>query len=66
MGLRLRTGISRARFRHALGREIEEAIAPARLATLIEGGFIKLDGEGLRATAAGRQRLNAVLAALVG
>ena len=66
MGLRLRTGISRARFRHALGREIEEAIAPARLAALIEGGFIKLDGEGLRATAAGRQRLNAVLAALVG
>jgi putative oxygen-independent coproporphyrinogen III oxidase len=66
MGLRLRAGIGRARFRHALGREIEEAIAPSRLAPLIEGGFIELDGDGLRATSAGRQRLNAVLAALVG
>jgi oxygen-independent coproporphyrinogen-3 oxidase len=66
MGLRLTAGIGRARFRHALGREIEEAIAPTRLAKLIDGRFIELDGEGLRATAAGRQRLNAVLAALVG
>jgi coproporphyrinogen III oxidase-like Fe-S oxidoreductase len=49
-----------------LGREIEEAITPPRLAKLIEGGFIELDGRGLRATSAGRQRLNAVLAALVG
>jgi putative oxygen-independent coproporphyrinogen III oxidase len=65
MGLRLRAGITRARFRHALSREIEEVIAPSRLAPLIDGGFIELDGEGLRATSAGRQRLNAVLAALV-
>jgi oxygen-independent coproporphyrinogen-3 oxidase len=66
MGLRLTTGIGRARFRHALGREIEEAIAPSRMAPLIDGGFIELDDDGLRATSAGRQRLNAVLAALVG
>ena len=66
MGLRLRAGIARTRFHHALGREIEEVVAPSRLAQLIDGGFIELDGEGLRATSAGRQRLNAVLAALVG
>jgi putative oxygen-independent coproporphyrinogen III oxidase len=65
MGLRLSTGITRARFRHALGREIEEAIAPDRLGLLIGGGFVELDDEGLRATAAGRQCLNAVLAGLV-
>jgi putative oxygen-independent coproporphyrinogen III oxidase len=66
MGLRLTAGIGRARFRHALGREIEEAITPSHLAPLIDGGFIELDDDGLRATSAGRQRLNAVLAALVG
>jgi oxygen-independent coproporphyrinogen-3 oxidase len=66
MGLRLTAGIGRARFRHALGREIEEAIAPSHLAPFIDGGFIELDDDGLRATSAGRQRLNAVLAALVG
>lgn len=65
MGLRLATGIDRPRFCHALGREIEDVIDPSRLQPLIEGGFIELDGEGLRATPAGRQRLNAVLAALL-
>ena len=66
MGLRLTAGIGRARFRHALSQEIEEALAPDRLTPLIEGRFIELDDDGLRATSAGRQRLNAVLAALVG
>jgi len=66
MGLRLTAGIGRARFRDALGQEIEDAVSPARLAGLIEGGFLELDDEGLRATADGRQRLNAVLAALSG
>ena len=37
----------------------------AALARLIEGGFVTLDDERLVATAAGRQRLNAVLAALL-
>jgi hypothetical protein len=35
------------------------------MAPLIDGGFLELDEEGLRATPAGLQRLNAVLAALV-
>ncbi len=65
MGLRLSRGISRGRFRQALGCEIEEAIAPSGMAPLIDGGFLELDEEGLRATPAGLQRLNAVLAALV-
>ncbi len=65
MGLRLAEGVGRARFRAATGSEIETALDSARLADLTEGGFVVLDGERLRATAAGRQRLNAVLAALL-
>ena len=65
MGLRLTEGISRARFRAALGEEIEASLDPARLARLVDGGFLVLDAAGLRTTPAGRLRLNAVLAALV-
>jgi oxygen-independent coproporphyrinogen-3 oxidase len=65
MGLRLSRGISRQRFHQALGSDIEEAIASASMAPLIDGGFLELDETGLRATPAGLQRLNAVLAALV-
>ncbi len=65
MGLRLAEGVGRARFRAETGSEIETALDSARLADLTEGGFVVLDGERLRATAAGRQRLNAVLAALL-
>jgi putative oxygen-independent coproporphyrinogen III oxidase len=65
MGLRLAEGVERARFRAATGAELETALDAGRLADLVEGGFVRLDAAGLRATAAGRQRLNAVLAALV-
>ncbi len=65
MGLRLTEGISRARFRAAAGADIAEALDGAALAALIEGGFLALDDENLRATDAGRQRLNAVLARLL-
>ncbi len=66
MGLRLAAGIPRERFRAAAGCEIEDSIPPPRLRPLIEGGFLELDACGLRATPAGRQRLNAVLARLLG
>lgn len=64
MGLRIAEGITRERFRARTGREIEEAFDIARIARLSE--FLTLDEAGLRATAAGRMRLNAVLAALLG
>jgi len=64
MGLRLARGVARGRFLAATGRNFEDALGP-RLAPLIEGGFLELDDAGLRATAAGRQRLNAVLAGLL-
>jgi putative oxygen-independent coproporphyrinogen III oxidase len=65
MGLRLREGVARGRFRDETGAEIEAVLDAVRLRPLIEGEFLILDEAGLRATAAGRQRLNAVLAALL-
>jgi oxygen-independent coproporphyrinogen-3 oxidase len=64
MGLRLVEGISRAKLEHAAGLDAESLFG-SNLAPLIEGGFLTLDAERLAATAAGRQRLNAVLAALL-
>jgi putative oxygen-independent coproporphyrinogen III oxidase len=66
MGLRLSAGIGRARFKAIVGREIEEALAPSRVAPLLEAGFLELDELGLRATAEGRQRLDALLPRLLG
>ena len=66
MGLRLTEGVSRARFRRAIGKDFEAALEADRLGRLTAGGFLALDPEGLRATPAGRQRLDAVLAALLG
>jgi len=64
MGLRLSEGVDRARLERFAGRDAE-ALLGANLAPLIGGGFLTLDRERLAATAAGRQRLNAVLAALL-
>jgi oxygen-independent coproporphyrinogen-3 oxidase len=66
MGLRLTEGVSRARLIDELGADVETLLDRSNLARLIDGGFLTLDGEALRATDAGRQRLNAVLAALLG
>ena len=65
MGLRLRRGLDRSRFMDRTGRTLEEALDEPALARLVAGGFVEIDGDGLRATAAGRIRLNAVLAALL-
>jgi oxygen-independent coproporphyrinogen-3 oxidase len=65
MGLRLAAGIPRARFRRELAAEPEALFDCAALARLIDGGLLTLDDHALRATDAGRQRLNAVLAVLL-
>ncbi len=65
MGLRLTEGVGHAAFRRETGREVEELLDPAKLAVLIEGGFLELDEVGLRATAAGRLRLDALLGRLL-
>jgi putative oxygen-independent coproporphyrinogen III oxidase len=64
MGLRLVGGVPRARLAVLAGRDVEDLFG-AVLPPLIDGGFLLLDDDRLAATAAGRQRLNAVLAALL-
>jgi len=64
MGLRLTEGVARTRLERAAGRDAE-ALFGNNLAPLVEGGFLTLDRDRLAATAIGRQRLNAVLAALL-
>ena len=66
MGLRLAEGVPEARIAALAGRDFAQAIDPARLGRLIEGGFLSREAGRLAATAAGRQRLNAVLAHLLG
>jgi len=65
MGLRTTDGVRRARLIAETGHAIEETLDPKRLERLIAGGFLVIDDDGLRATAAGRQRLNAVLSDLL-
>jgi oxygen-independent coproporphyrinogen-3 oxidase len=64
MGLRLVEGVARQRLETLAGRTVEQ-LFPGALPRLVDGGFLTLDGERLAATAAGRQRLNAVLGALL-
>ncbi len=64
MGLRLAEGVPRRRLEALAGAAVERRFA-ASLPRLVEGGFLSLDGDRLAATDAGRQRLNAVLAALL-
>ena len=65
MGLRLTEGIPVARFREELGGKPDELLNSRALSLLSEDGFIILDQDRLVATAAGRQRLNAVLEMLL-
>ena len=65
MGLRLVEGIARATFRHELAADPEEVFAQEPLNALRQAGYLELDAAGLRATAAGRQRLDAVLGRLL-
>lgn len=63
MGLRLVAGVPLPRLEALAGSDVATLFG-ARLARLIEGGFLVLDSSRLAATASGRQRLNAVLGAL--
>ncbi len=65
MGLRLADGIPRTRFAALTGGQPEALFDPVALERLSAGGFLELDGRGLRATPAGRLRLDAVLGALL-
>ena len=66
MGLRLGEGIPLARFEAEAGRSFADCLDSQRLGRLCEGGFLEVQDGRLFATAAGRQRLNAVLGELLG
>ena len=65
MGLRLTEGIARAAFRRELDAEPEALFEAGRLEALSAEGYLVLDENGLRATPAGLQRLNALLGYLL-
>jgi coproporphyrinogen III oxidase-like Fe-S oxidoreductase len=65
MGLRLTAGVARVDFERVAGASIEHTFDRAALARLVDGEFLVVDETGIRATADGRARLNAVLAALL-
>ena len=66
MGLRLAEGVDLARFEREAGKQAADFVSAKAATRLAETGLIEWTPESLRATAAGRQRLNAVLAALAG
>ncbi len=65
-GLRLSEGVKRARFRRRTGMDLDEVVDADGLRRMLEGGFLIGDAEGLQTTPAGRLRLDAVLAQLLG
>lgn len=65
MGLRLVSGIERRRFKALTGVDPLDAVDGDALARMTDAGFVAADATTLRATDAGRQRLDAVLARLL-
>ena len=65
MGLRLQEGVSALRFKAQTGRELYDSLPAENLQALENMNFLKKDGDYLRATPAGRLRLNAVLGKLL-
>ncbi|MBV8524282.1 MAG: coproporphyrinogen III oxidase [Acetobacteraceae bacterium] len=65
MGLRLDEGVDEARFARRTGVALDEAIDLDTLRLAIEASYLKSAGGVLRTTAAGRLRLDALMAQLV-
>jgi oxygen-independent coproporphyrinogen-3 oxidase len=65
MGLRLTEGIDRSIFAANTGADPVDALGEAALSPLVCAGFLEITPTHFAATAAGRQRLNAVLERLI-
>lgn len=61
MNLRLARGVNRRQWAEKFDADVLTQIDAGKLRLLVDGGFLSLDADTLAATAAGRQRLNAVL-----
>ena len=64
MGLRLRGGVDKDRLEREAGCDLETLFGAGLLSDLEEAGYIEPPHTRLAATLEGRQRLNAVIAAL--
>jgi len=65
MGLRLTEGVALGRVLAETGCDLHSQVDGDAVGRLVEGGFLTLDRDRLSATAAGRQRLDAVLSTLL-
>jgi len=65
MGLRLKRGVDLAALQDQTGQPLQNQIDESALADLISVGFIKKTNRHLKATRAGRQRLNAIIPKLL-
>lgn len=65
MGLRLSDGLDLADVERQSGLPFDDQIEPHHLEQLLEGGFLERGNARLKATPAGRQRLNAITAKLL-
>jgi putative oxygen-independent coproporphyrinogen III oxidase len=65
MGLRLTEGVSVQRLRRIGGEDFESTLDMAAVRRLMADGFLEKSEDRLATTAAGRQRLNAVLEAVI-
>jgi len=65
MGLRLTNGINAGAFTRRVGKRPKDIFAPATIERLVEAGYLDWRDDGFNATPAGRQRLNAVVDALL-
>jgi len=65
MGLRLSEGVALAAIENETGAPFADQVDADALARLIDGGFLALDDQRLRATRPGRLALNAVLGELL-
>jgi len=65
MGLRLAEGVSESRLRAVCGHNFDSAFQGSRLDALIRNDLVVRTGDSIRTTAAGRLRLDAVIAHLL-
>jgi oxygen-independent coproporphyrinogen-3 oxidase len=65
MGLRLAEGVDLAGLESIAGLPCDQVLEPAALERFVADGWLALNEGRLAATAAGRQRLNGILAALL-
>jgi putative oxygen-independent coproporphyrinogen III oxidase len=65
MGLRLTEGVDAHRFAQRTGLDLSACLDPAMLRAAEDENYVTWDGNMLRATEAGRKRLDALLTALV-